>query len=106
MAASRILLQHALRWERSLTLRRYIAELRDRATVGGTTLSDEMTNYLEWAAKKADWYDPFINAIDDLLSTKTRRQLNNLPRKKLPSLDLQTWVIPMQAITIPENHGI
>ena len=75
LAASRQLIQRALRWERALALRRYITELRNRATAGGSTLTDDMQTYLEWATKKADWYDPFINAEDEFLSDQDREAI-------------------------------
>ena len=30
-------------------------------------VSDDLKNWLDWARKKADWYDPLINIKDDLL---------------------------------------
>lgn len=69
LASFKILFQRAIRWEKAQLLRIYIDELESR-------LSKEMPDYeasqqyVEWARKKANWYDPFINAKDEWLTDK------------------------------------
>jgi len=38
--------------------------------------------YLEWARKKADWYDPLVEYEDELLKTVNKTTLT-LPKKVL-----------------------
>jgi len=47
-------------------LRKYINIFEENA-IKNNTLTEEKQNWIEWARKKADWYDPFINAKDELL---------------------------------------
>jgi hypothetical protein len=39
------------------------------------TNSEELKNWLNWARKKADWYDPFTEAEDQLLCDADRNSL-------------------------------
>lgn len=43
--------------------------------------SDEQQNWLAWARKKADWYDPFIGEDHELISEIDRDKLEPLPIK-------------------------
>jgi hypothetical protein len=81
LAASRKLLQRALRWEKSLALRRYIDELEARVPKG-ESFPEDLQHYLDWARKKAEWYDPFINAEDDWLTDADRLSIEQVPEKK------------------------
>ncbi len=47
------------RWEKVGLLRRYIAEVEQRGAASA--------EWLDWARKKADWYDPFVEGVDELL---------------------------------------
>ena len=47
-----------------------------------SNLNEEVTAWLEWARKKADWYDPFIEKADDLLGDVDKETLSI---KKKPS---------------------
>jgi hypothetical protein len=81
LSASRNLLQRALRWEKSLALRRYINELETRA-LKETLLPEDLQQYLAWARKKADWYDPFINAVDEFLGDADKEMIEQPAEKK------------------------
>lgn len=74
MALFKTLFQRAIRWEKSRLLRNYINELESRMT---REMPDYETSqqYIEWARKKADWYDPFTNAIDEWLTDKDLRDI-------------------------------
>lgn len=61
------LFTQAERYQRAQYLHDYINafEVNAKST---NTLSDEIKQWLSWARQKADWYDPFINAPDELLA--------------------------------------
>ena len=59
-------LKKAKRWHKSENLRNYINEVESKA-IAGNNLTEETKAWLIWARKKADWYDPFIEAEDELL---------------------------------------
>ena len=58
--------QLAKRYQKADDLRKYINIFEENA-IKNNTLTEEKQNWIEWARKKADWYDPFINAKDELL---------------------------------------
>jgi len=53
------------RWHKAENLRRYIHELEVRAE---KNQSHETQEWLAWAKRKADWYDPFVEADDEFLN--------------------------------------
>lgn len=54
------------RYQEAIELRNYINTFEKNA-LENNSLTDEKQNWIQWARKKADWYDPFIDAEDDLL---------------------------------------
>ena len=58
--------QLANRYQKANDLRNYINTFEENA-IKNNSLSEEKQNWIEWARKKADWYDPFIEAEDELL---------------------------------------
>lgn len=38
-------------------------------------LTDELRDKIDWIRKKADWYDPFIEAEDELMRGIDREEL-------------------------------
>lgn len=73
------MLLSATRWHKAENLRNYIKELEVKA-LGSGGISDELMNWLEWARQKADWYDPFTDAKDDLLDEINKDTLE-LPKR-------------------------
>ena len=67
-------LQKASRWHKAVNLRSYIDSVEQKAmeTKG---ISEDLRNWLEWARKKAAWYDPFIECHDELLNEVDRETL-------------------------------
>lgn len=67
------LLLKAKRWQEAEFIRHYLN------TVEKTPLQDEfkplLREWIEWARKKADWYDPTIEADDELLKDVDREKL-------------------------------
>ena len=60
------LLKKAKRWRKATMLRDYINAVEIKAIESGN-VSEDFKNWLMWAQKKADWYDPNIEAEDKLL---------------------------------------
>jgi hypothetical protein len=60
------LLLEAERWHKVTMLRTYINSLESMAK-SNDMFSDEIKNRIKWSREKADWYDPMINAKDELL---------------------------------------
>ena len=63
----KLLLNAAQRFNNVKLMREYIQSKEDIGKSNGT-LNDDLLNWIEWAQKKADWYDPHVDAYDELLS--------------------------------------
>jgi len=55
------------RYQKAIELRNYIEAVQSHSMKNGT-ISKELQIWIEWAKKKADWFDPFIDAPDDYLN--------------------------------------
>ncbi|WP_417558319.1 hypothetical protein [Mesoflavibacter zeaxanthinifaciens] len=53
------------RWNKSESLRNFLDAFEIKAKANGK-LDNYTIEWLKWAHKKADWYDPFIEAEDDI----------------------------------------
>jgi hypothetical protein len=73
------MLSSASRWHKAENLRNYIKEVEAKA-LGNGNISYELKNWLEWARQKADWYDPFTEAKDELLDEINKDTLE-LPKR-------------------------
>jgi hypothetical protein len=60
-------LQDSERWHKSVNLRNYITEVEAKA-IAASNVTEELKAWIDWAKKKADWYDPFIGKEDDILN--------------------------------------
>lgn len=60
------LLSQAKRWHETKILRDYLNAIELKAPIN--PLLDGLKSWLDWARKKADWYDPMIDASDELLN--------------------------------------
>lgn len=69
-----LLLNAAQRYHDVKLMREYIQSKEELAKNNGT-LNDDLINWLDWARKKADWYDPHIEAYDELLSEVNKATL-------------------------------
>lgn len=67
-------LKKAKRWHKAENLRDYINEIESKALTSNN-LTEETKDWLIWARKKADWYDPFIEAEDELLKDADKEYL-------------------------------
>ena len=68
-------LKKAKRWHKAVNLRNYINEVESKA-IEINNLTEETKTWLIWARKKADWYDPFIEAKDELLNDVNKDTLS------------------------------
>lgn len=68
------LLQKARRHDKAKMIRAYVDEL-ERSAKARNTFTEEVRNMIEWSKQKADWYDPFIEAEDELLRDVDRKDL-------------------------------
>ena len=66
-----LLINSSGRWHKSQNLRNYLEIFENKARQSNT-LSDEKIEWLQWARKKADWYDPFIESDDDVFGDVDR----------------------------------
>ncbi len=69
------LIKEADRWRQVKVLRNYIEEVEAKAIADNNT-SEELKSWLEWAKKKVNWYDPYIESEDELLKGVNRKTLS------------------------------
>jgi hypothetical protein len=70
----KLLLNAAQRHDDVKLIRAYIQSKEDAARKNDT-LNDALLNWIEWARKKADWYDPNIESFDESLNDVDRNSL-------------------------------
>lgn len=58
------LLSDSKRWKEAIVIREYVQAI-ESGNVDAT--SEERKAWIEWAKKKADWYDPQLNVTDEIL---------------------------------------
>jgi len=62
----KLIFKFSKRYKKANDLRNFIDTFEKNA-IEKNALTNELNNWIEWVRKKADWYDPFIGAEDDLL---------------------------------------
>lgn len=67
LEAFKQLLQRAERWQKAQSLRDYIAQLKTNA-IAANEMTPELSEKIQWAEEKADWYDPRTNIADELFA--------------------------------------
>jgi len=67
-------LRLASRYQKAIELRNYITAFEDNA-IKNNSLTEKQQKWIDWARKKADWYDPFIEAYDLALDGANRDTL-------------------------------
>jgi hypothetical protein len=71
----KMLLHNFRFWREAEALRAYLSALESDAKQKNK-LTDNFKKWLEWARKKADWYDPIVNAEDNLLYDDDKLKVN------------------------------
>jgi hypothetical protein len=66
--------QKANRWQEACQIRAYLTDIETKATKE-QSLTEDLTNWLTWARKKLDWYDPTISAEDESLAGVDKENL-------------------------------
>jgi hypothetical protein len=66
LAEFKNMLGQSVRWKKANDLRDYI-DAREKHALENNQHDEKFIRWLEWARKKADWYDPFINSKEMLL---------------------------------------
>jgi hypothetical protein len=67
------MLGKASRWHKANNLRDYIKAVEEKEITNNDSI--ELREWLDWARKKADWYDPFIESKDILLNEVDKETL-------------------------------
>lgn len=75
------ILKEASRLHQATVMRNYLDKVEAYA-IENNNLTDKLKEWLAWARKKADWYDPLIEIEDELLSNVDRDTL--ILQKKSP----------------------
>jgi len=75
----------ANRHEKAEVIRRYI-DTFEKSLIQRNDLTYESKKFINWARKKADWYDPFIEAHDHLLDDVDRDDLKFKSQNHWPYL--------------------
>lgn len=78
LADFKSLLSEANRWHNVQLLRNYLEACEQKAKQDNTKTAD-FDQWFNWAKKKTDWYDPFVNSSDELLEDFDKVSL--LPKK-------------------------
>ncbi len=66
LAKFKLLKQKTERWQEACQIRTYLGDLEAKATKE-QIMTEDLTNWLKWAHKKVDWYDPNIEVQDPLM---------------------------------------
>lgn len=66
------LLSKAICWQQSKFIRDFITGLEKQEDSGN---NPDRQNYIQWAKKKVDWFDPLIKGEDDLLDEADRNKV-------------------------------
>lgn len=63
------------RYQKAIELRNYIEMVKSNA-VENDNLSKKLQAWIDWAMKKVDWLDPFVNALDEYLDDSDKDKIN------------------------------
>lgn len=74
LAKFKVLKQKVDRWQEACQIRAYLGDLEAKASKE-LLMAEELTNWLKWAHKKVDWYDPNIEAQDPLMEGVDKENL-------------------------------
>jgi hypothetical protein len=71
----KFLMKRAKRRFKAEMLREFIDDVELKA-IEKNSVTNELKSWIKWARKKADWYDPFVEAYDKLLHGADRESLS------------------------------
>lgn len=78
LKAFKELLDNSNRWHLTKILRSYIDDVAAKSPSDGI-ISEKIKKWLDWARKKADWFDPQIESKDNLLTAEDRKEIFEEP---------------------------
>ncbi|MCW3070758.1 MAG: hypothetical protein JWO44_648 [Bacteroidetes bacterium] len=70
----KLLKKEAELWREASEIRAYLGSIEEKA-IKEQNLTDELKDWLKWAHKKVDWYDPNIEAKDPLMEGVDKENL-------------------------------
>jgi hypothetical protein len=70
----KLLKKKAKLWREASEIRAYLGSIEEKATKE-QTMTDELKDWLKWAHKKVDWFDPNIEAQDPLMEGVDKENL-------------------------------
>jgi len=73
------LLNQAIRWQQARFMREYLAVVIQNTE---NNMNSESIDWINWAKHKIDWYDPLIQAPDELLDNLDRQKLVGMVNEK------------------------
>ena len=68
------LLNQAIRWQQTRFMREYLSSVIQNGK-NPLNIDVDFQGWIDWAKKKIDWYDPFIQAKDDILNDSDRQKI-------------------------------
>lgn len=86
------LMQEAKRWKQVMILREFLEDVRKKFTMGDVG-KEGLGTWLEWAEKKVDWYDPYMETTDQLLADVDRNTLKRKPAGPEESGDCKDFAV-------------
>jgi len=63
------------RWNKTKQMRKFLKAMEDEAVIK-SRVTDEFNDFLSWATKKIDWYDPILEREDEVFEKVDRETLN------------------------------
>ncbi len=70
------LIKQANHYHQAMILRDYIAAYENNA-INKNQMTPELKNWINWAKKKIDWFDPFVKREDELLTETDRFNIDD-----------------------------
>lgn len=68
------LFKQAIRWQQTKLMRDYLSSVIQNGKISVDS-EVEFQEWIDWAKKKIDWYDPFIQAEDEILNDSDRKRM-------------------------------
>jgi hypothetical protein len=66
--------RQAIRWQQTRIMREYVSSVIQNGK-NPLNIDVDFQEWIDWAKKKIDWYDPFIQAKDDILNDSDRQKI-------------------------------
>ena len=77
----KVLLQDSKRYDETAMMRSYINAIKKKQNLLGPNSDLKLSDWIEWAEKKVNWYDPLINSPDSVFDSVDKKTLELKGRK-------------------------